>query len=245
MGIRKVIYRLFGDTIEYRDIGKKIIIIKHNKPGVYIKKGSRIRMRKEQCAVILKENKLYSVLRPGTYYLFPEIFPELEDDFGKGFKSIVDIDFYVLNQKVFKDNPWSNKNPISLRDKDFKFVQLRAFGTFSFRISNPEKFISEVFINKKKYFTCNILLHISSFVSRAVEECVSQSGLRVTELMNSYKKLEEDILKILQREGQAFGVEYMDVRIDNLSIPVIIQQLLEDKMWKEIESRYNGEKQFS
>lgn len=240
MKYKKFLYKLFGDTIEYRNISDNIILFKHNKPGTYIKKGTKIGVRKNQSAFIIKNDVLYTVLRPGTYYLLPDSFPEIT--FQKGFKSLVDMDLYMLNQKPMTNNPWSNKNPVTIQDTDLKHVQLRAFGTYSFRIEDAYKFVSEVFVKKKKYFTCNILVFLSSYVAKAVEESIQESGLGITELMNTYSTLEDVVSKKLKKTGQAIGIDFVDIRINNLSIPMVVQQYLEDKKWKEIESRYRGYK---
>lgn len=71
----------------------------------------------------------------------------------------------------------------------------------------------------KKYFTCNILLYISGFVARTVEECFYESGLLVTDLLKRYKEIQTQVLVKLKEHGQAIGVEYIDICIDNLSIP--------------------------
>jgi membrane protease subunit (stomatin/prohibitin family) len=232
------VYKLIGDTIEHRNIGDNIILFKHNKPGTYIRKGTKIRIRKNQSAFIVKDDVLYSVLRPGTYYLLPDVFPELKECFTKGLKSVVDIDLYILNQKPFASKSWSNKEAVSIKDNNLKHVQLRAFGKFSFRIEDAYKFVSEVFVKKKKYFTCNIMVHLSGYVARAVGESMQEAGLGVADIINSYRSLEGTALEKLKTEGQAIGVDFMDVCIDNLSIPMVVQQFFEDKKWKDIESRY-------
>lgn len=230
--------KVFADVIEYRDIGDKIIIIKHNRPGVEIKRGSNIRVRKDQNGIILNNESILTTLRPGAYSLLPETFPSFKTLFNKGYKSFVNIDLYILNTKTFSNTPWSNKSPITLIDRDFSFLQLRAFGTYSFKIVDSERFINEIFINKKKYFTCNMLLYIAGFVARAVEECIYESGLVLTDLIRNFKGVEGSVIEKLKHDGNKLGIEYIAVCIDNLSIPALIEQMIEDNMWKEIESRY-------
>jgi hypothetical protein len=67
---------------------------------------------------------------------------------------------------------------------------------------------------------------------------MQEAGLGVADIINSYRSLEGTALEKLKTEGQAIGVDFMDVCIDNLSIPMVVQQFFEDKKWKDIESRY-------
>lgn len=83
--------------------------------------------------------------------------------------------------------------------------------------------MSEVFV-KEKYFTCNIMVHLSGYVARAVGESMQEAGLGVADIINSYRSLEGTALEKLKTEGQAIGVDFMDVCIDNLSIPMVVQQ---------------------
>ena len=238
MKIKKTLYKLLGDTIEYKDLGDNFILFKHNKPGTYIRKGAKIRVRKDQSVFIVKDNVLYSVLRPGTYYLLPDVFPELKEFFEKGLKSVVDVGLYMLNQKPFANKSWSNKEAVTIKDKELKHVQIRAFGTYSFRIEDAYKFVSEIFINKRKYFTCNILVCLGGYVAKAVAESMQEAKPDIAEIIDSYKTFESAALKKLKREGLSIGVDFIDVCIDNLSVPMVVQQFIEDMKWRDIESRY-------
>lgn len=230
-----VLYRLFADVIDYRDLGNNVLIYRYNRLGVVIRKGTKIHVRKNHAAALIYYDKLMSVLIPGKYYLVPEIFTSIKKSFKKGFKSEVDIDLYLLNLNEFSNNPWSSKNPISLNDSEYPSVQIRAFGKFSFSISEPQVFMNKVFLDKRKYLTGSIILYLSTFVGKAVEDCINESGMLVSDIVKKYRNMEAQILDKLNEYGQSIGVEYTEVHIEKLSVPAMLEKLMGEKKVRNVD----------
>jgi len=58
-----------------------------------------------------------------------------------GFNSPFKADIFYVSTKQFIDQKWGTKNPITVSDPRFGFIELRSFGTFAFTSS----FICSVF----------------------------------------------------------------------------------------------------
>ena len=69
------------------------------------------------------------------------------------FNSPIKSDLYFINTTQFIGNRWGTKNPILMRDKDFGIVRITSFGTYSFRVIEPARFIREVFGARKMNMT--------------------------------------------------------------------------------------------
>ena len=61
-----------------------------------------------------------------------------------GFKSPFRSEVYFINTRPVTDLRWGTANPVTVRDPDFKMVQVRANGLCVVKIANPEIFMKEV-----------------------------------------------------------------------------------------------------
>jgi membrane protease subunit (stomatin/prohibitin family) len=58
----------------------------------------------------------------------------------KAFKSPFKSDVYFLSTRIQRNQHWGTPNPITLRDKEFGGVRLRAFGIYTYHIADPKVF---------------------------------------------------------------------------------------------------------
>ena len=68
------------------------------------------------------------------------------------FKS--DVYFFSTRQQV--DQRWGTPQPITIRDKDFGAVRLRAFGNYSYRIADPKLFHTEISGTREIYTVADL-----------------------------------------------------------------------------------------
>ena len=61
-----------------------------------------------------------------------------------GFDSPFRSEVYFLNTRQVTDLRWGTPQPVTVRDPDFKMVQVRANGLCVVRIADPEVFLREV-----------------------------------------------------------------------------------------------------
>ena len=64
-----------------------------------------------------------------------------------------------------------------MRDKDFGIVRITSFGTYSFRVIEPARFIREVFGARKMNMTYDILQFLNSFVSEAITTVLAEAKI--------------------------------------------------------------------
>ena len=67
--------------------------------------------------------------------------------FQSPFKS--DVYFFSTRQQV--DQRWGTTQPVTIRDKDFGAVRLRAFGNYAYRIADPKLFHTEISGTRDSY----------------------------------------------------------------------------------------------
>ena len=146
MGIFSGISHELIDIIEWTDDSSDVLLWSFPRWQNEIKNGAKLVVRQAQVAVFVNEGKIADVFQPGTYTLETQNMPILTTLKGwkYGFNSPFKAEVYFVNTKQYTDQKWGTKNPIMLNDDKFGMVELRAFGTYAFRVADAKKFLEEI-----------------------------------------------------------------------------------------------------
>ena len=136
----------FIDIVEWLDSSDDTIVHRFERYQNEIKNGAKLIVREGQTAVFVNEGQLADVFTPGTYTLNTKNLPILATLKGwkYGFNSPFKAEVYFVNTRLFTDEKWGTKNPVMLSDERFGLTEIRAFGTYSFRINDPGNFVVNV-----------------------------------------------------------------------------------------------------
>lgn len=223
----------FLDVIEYEDKSNRLIVMKFRRESGNdeLKQGSKVIVRESQCAVFLKGGQLADILPPGTYELNTDNFPVLTKlkAFPYLFVSPVIADLYFVSTRQFIDNRWGTKNPIMKRDKDFNMVRIRAFGKFSFRITDVAYFMKEIFGTKGIVMTYDIVEYLSSMVTEVFSTTVGETEMSVLELAAGYRILSSAMQERLNGQVRMTGIQFSDVIIENISLPEDVERMIDEQ----------------
>jgi hypothetical protein len=102
-----------------------------------IQNGGVLVVRESQVAVFVNEGQIADVFGPGTHKLTTRTLPVLTNlkNWDKLFDSPFKSDVYFFSTRVQTGRKWGTPQPITIRDKDFDMVRVRAFGMYSYRVS--------------------------------------------------------------------------------------------------------------
>ena len=136
----------FIDVIHWTDDTRDTIVWRFEREGHAIKYGAKLTVREGQAAVFVHEGQLADVFGPGLYELETNNLPILTtlQHWDHGFQSPFKSEIYFVNTRRFTDLKWGTRNPITCRDPEFGMVRLRAFGTYTMRVTDPGKFLVEI-----------------------------------------------------------------------------------------------------
>lgn len=233
MGLLDVVKDQFLDVIEYEDVSNKLIVYKYQRESGNneLKQGSKVIVRESQSAVFLKGGQLADVLPPGTYSLNTDNMPVLSTlkAFPYLFVSPVIADLYFVSTRQFIDNKWATKNPIMKRDSEFNMARIRAFGKFSFRITDVALFMREIFGTKGIVLTYDIVSYLSSMVTEAFSVAIGESQLSVLDLAAEYRKIATMMQERLNEQTGAIGVQFSDILVENVSLPDEVEKLIDEQ----------------
>jgi membrane protease subunit (stomatin/prohibitin family) len=219
--IKKKLSHEFIDIIEWLDTTNETIVHRFERYQNEIKNNAKLIVREGQVAVFINEGTLADVFTPGTYNLTTQNLPILTTLKGwkYGFDSPFKAEVYFVNTRLFTDEKWGTKNPFMLSDERFGLVEIRAFGTYSFRIIDAGKFIVDVVGTDGNFTNYEINEHLKSLIVTRFTDTVGEANLPVELYAANTSELSETCQEVMQPEFGRVGIELEKFYIENVSMP--------------------------
>ncbi|MUH35743.1 SPFH domain-containing protein [Zobellia amurskyensis] len=219
--IKKKLSHEFIDIIEWLDNTNETIVHRFERYQNEIKNNAKLIVREGQTAVFINEGQLADVFKAGTYTLNTQNLPILTTLKGwkYGFDSPFKAEVYFVNTHLFTDEKWGTKNPVMLSDERFGLVEIRAFGTYSFRISDPGKFVVDVVGTDGNFTNYEINEHLKSLIVTRFTDTVGEANLPIELYAANTSELSETCQEVMQPEFGRVGIELERFYIENVSMP--------------------------
>ena len=181
------------DVIEWTDDSANTMVYKYDMNGKEIMMGAQLTVRESQAAVFVNEGRLADVFQPGRYELSTQNMPVLTKlkAWKFGFNSPFKSDVYFVNTKQFLDRKWGTANPVMMRDTDFGMIRIRAFGSFAFRVKDPEVFMKECFGTSSLFTVEGVEGQLKSMVVSGLSDAIAQSKIPALDIAANYSGLSQ------------------------------------------------------
>ncbi len=211
----------FIDIVEWLDATDNTIVHRFERYQNEIKNGAKLIVREGQTAVFINEGKLADVFKPGTYDITTQNLPVLSTLKGwkYGFNSPFKAEVYFVNTHLFTDEKWGTKNPIILNDERYGLVEIRAFGTYSFRIEDAGKFIVDVVGTDGNFTSFEINEHLKSLIATRFTDTVGKANIPIELYAANTTELSQTCQDVMQAEFDRVGIELERFYIENVSMP--------------------------
>ena len=146
MALMDFIKKQFIDVIHWTEESNGILAWRYPMQDMEIQNGAQLTVRESQLAAFVNEGTMADVFQPGRYKLTTQTLPVLTNlkNWDKLFDSPFKSDVYFFATRLKLDRKWGTPNPVTIRDRDFGMVRLRAFGIYSYRLADPQLFHREV-----------------------------------------------------------------------------------------------------
>jgi len=215
------------EVIEWSDYHPNMLVKRVPESGpADIKWGAQLIVREAQCAVFFRDGKALDVFGPGRHTLETGNLPLLSNvvKHVSGGHNVFTAEVYFVNQSVLTEMKWGTPNPIDMKDPDLGWVQLRAFGTFSVKIEEPQLFVNTL-VGAQRMYTHQTL---NNFLKGSVRTKLNDL---VGTTFESYAKIRSNLdemaaaMKIKVRDDFGkYGIELRDFFIQDVSVPEEIQE---------------------
>jgi len=231
--IKKKLSHEFIDIIEWLDNTNDTIVHRFERYQNEIKNGAKLIVREGQMAVFINEGQLADVFKPGTYTLNTQNLPILTTLKGwkYGFDSPFKAEVYFVNTRLFTDEKWGTKNAVILNDERFGLTEIRAFGTYSFKIQDPGKFIVDVVGTDGNFTNYEINEHLKSLIVTQFTDTVGEANLPIELYAKNAMELSETCQEVMQPEFGRVGILLEKFYIENVSMPLKMKEELPVPEW--------------
>ncbi|MBL6448041.1 SPFH domain-containing protein [Fulvivirga sp. 29W222] len=221
MGLFSSIRGEFIDIIEWTDNTNNTLVYRFERHDNEIKSGAKLTVREGQVAVFINEGQLADVFLPGMHTLTTANLPILSTLKGwkYGFDSPFKAEVYFVSTRKFTDQKWGTKNPITLSDNRFGMLEIRAFGTYVIRITDPGLFIREVVGTDGHFTTDEINNQLRSLVVTRFTDAIGEADLPVEKYAANTNEISQLVQGIMQEDFEVYGIDLANFLIENISMP--------------------------
>ena len=219
------------DVIEWTDDSANTMVYKYDMNGKEIMMGAQLTVRESQAAVFVNEGRLADVFQPGRYELSTQNMPVLTKlkAWKFGFNSPFKSDVYFVNTKQFMDRKWGTANPVMMRDTDFGMIRIRAFGSFAFRVKDPEVFMKECFGTSSLFTVEGVEGQLKSMVVSGLSDAIAQSKIPALDIAANYSGLSQYCMNALNAKVEALGLTLTNFVIENVSLPEEVEKAMDKR----------------
>ncbi|MEO0938004.1 MAG: SPFH domain-containing protein [Pseudomonadota bacterium] len=221
----------FIDVIHWTDDTRDTMVWRFERQGHEIKYGAKLTVREGQAAVFVHEGQLADVFTPGLYMLETNNMPIMTSlqHWDHGFKSPFKSEIYYVNTTRFNDLKWGTKNPIICRDPEFGPVRLRAFGTYSVRVTDPARFLVEIVGTDGEFTMDEISYQIRNIIVQEFSRTLAKSGIPVLDMAANTRELGQLVAKEIEAQIADYGLSLPELYIENISLPPAVEQVMDKR----------------
>ena len=218
------------DIIQWLDNSEDTLVYMYPMADQEIQYGAQLIVRPGQAAVFVDKGEIADIFGPGTYKLETDNLPFLGDlkGWAYGFKSSFKSDVFFVSTKEIINNKWGTPGPIWIPDPQFGQVQVRAFGTYTFSITDPKQFIEMVSSTNNKYTKESIETQLKDYIVNHFSDAIGSLNVTVARIASQYNEISEQMIKDVGEAFRKFGLQINTFTIGNISLPEELQKSLQE-----------------
>jgi membrane protease subunit (stomatin/prohibitin family) len=232
MALMDFIKKQFVDVIHWTEDGDGILAMRYPMQDMEIQYGAQLTVRESQIAVFVNEGQVADVFSPGRYRLTTRTLPVLTylKNWDKLFESPFKSEVYFLSTRLQLDRKWGTSNPITIRDQDFGMVRMRAFGIYSYQLSDAKKFYSEISGTRAEYTVEDLDGQLRNLVISSMTDLFGESGVPFIDMAANQDELSRALKGKLEAVFERYGLLLDRLVVQNVSLPEELQKVLDTRI---------------
>ena len=232
MALMDFIKKQFIVIIEWTEAGDGTLSWRFPMRDLEIQNGGSLTVRESQLAVFVNEGRVADVFGPGRHTLTTATLPVLTylQNWDKLFKSPFKSDVYFFSTRQQVDQRWGTTQPVTIRDKDFGAVRLRAFGNYSYRIADAKLFHTEISGTRDTYTVADLDGQLRGLMLQHISDAVASSGVAFLDLAANQVEFAKALQDATAPSFEKIGLKLEGVTMQNVSLPEDLQKILDQKI---------------
>ncbi len=220
------------DVIEAPNQGPKDMVVRMPEYGAGdFRLGSQVIVRESQTSVFFRDGKALDTFGPGRHTITTANLPILSGLLGlfTGGKDIFTAEVYFVNRIDFLDNKWGTPEPIALRDPDLGLARLRAFGSYSMAIEDPQMFVAKIVGTQGMYQTSQIQNFLRGIIISKLTDVLGESKKGLFDLPAMFDEIGAAVRVKVMDDFKLLGVQIKQFIIESISPTEETQQAIDKR----------------
>jgi membrane protease subunit (stomatin/prohibitin family) len=232
MSLLDFIKKQFIDVLEWTESGDGTLALRYPMQDNEIQYGGSLTVRETQLALFVNEGKLADAFGPGRYTLSTQTLPVLTylQNWDKLFQSPFKSDVYFFSTRQQLDRRWGTQQPVTIRDKDFGAVRLRAFGNYAYRIADARLFHTEVSGTRDRTTVEDLDGQLRGLMLQHISDAVAASGVPFLDLAANQVAFAARLREATAPAFARLGLALEGVTLQSVSLPDELQKVLDQKI---------------
>ncbi|HJJ36169.1 MAG TPA: SPFH domain-containing protein [Methanocorpusculum sp.] len=187
-------------------------------------------VREDEYGIFFRDGKALAVFdRPDRYALTTETLPVLSRIIGATVGNVQIGEFYWVQRRELRDK-FGTSQPLAFRDNDFGVVQLRIFGQFSYKVTDPMLLITQFVGTKGITQSAEVVEwlkgQIVTVLNDTLGELKTKKQMGVLDMPAYLQEIEQLCLARLTQEVENYGLAIMKFAGLTISLPEEVQEAL-------------------
>lgn len=232
MSLGDFLRKQFIDVIQWTESGPGVLMYRFPMRDMEIQSGAQLTVRESQLALFVNEGRAADAFGPGLHTLVTQNLPLLTNlmNWDKMFESPFKSDVYFFSTRTQTGQKWGTQQPITIRDKEFGAVRLRAFGMYAFKVSNPAVFQQTVGATDAEYMVAQIEPQLRNAILSGFTSAFAAANVPFLDMAANQAQLATQIAAATQPAFAQFGLSLETFTVENLSLPDELQKRLDERI---------------
>jgi membrane protease subunit (stomatin/prohibitin family) len=221
----------FIEVIEWTEEENGVLSYRFPTLDKEIQNGAQLTVRESQVALFVNEGNIADSFTPGRYKLTTSNMPILTTlmNWDKAFKSPFKSDVYFFSTREQLDQRWGTQQPITVRDKEFGPIRLRAFGTFSYYIDEPNTFYTKVCGTREAYTVDELDGQLRSMIITTIASKLGKGDTAFLDMAANQTMFSEQLKLELDQPFCGYGLRLSTFLVQSVTLPEELQQYLDKR----------------
>jgi membrane protease subunit (stomatin/prohibitin family) len=232
MGISSFVKKQFIDVLQWTEAGDEVLAWRFPTADFEIQQGARLIVRETQMALFVDQGKVADLFGPGTHVIRTRNLPVLTDlrHWDKLFESPFKSEVYFFSTRLRLNQTWGTASPLTIRDREFGAVRLRAFGVYGYRLADPSVFFRELSGTRESYGVSDLDGQLRSTLVATLTDHFGGSQVPFLDMAANQDELARAVLGKAQPAFAALGLSLESFQIQAVSLPEELQKRLDERI---------------
>jgi membrane protease subunit (stomatin/prohibitin family) len=208
------------DVIQTPDTGGEDLVqrVPAQGPGDF-RIGSQLIVREGQAAVFFRDGKALDTFGPGRHTITTANIPLLVNLVQGVFSGNTPFtaEAYFVAMRDLLDQKWGTAEPITLRDEVLRMVRVRAHGSYSMAVAEPQLFVAQVVGARGYYSTRDITGHLRGIIISRLTDLLGENMKSILDLPSLFEEISAAARAKLRDDFAALGLNLKAFFLQSIS----------------------------